>query len=119
MDDPEYDVHPLDRDYSEPEEVAKKPKELTSEEQLRRFGVAVFGTGFGILLIVALVLGSVQRSGWVESFGSTMHRFGMVLILVGGILIIVSYRLNQVLEAWKGSQDRLPSDRMVRTRGAQ
>lgn len=95
MNDPEYDIHPLDRDYSEPVPVRGR-KELTSDEQLRRIGVVVFLVGFALVLFAAIMLGIFRGAGWIESFGSSMHRFAMIAILLGGIMIIVSYRLSAI-----------------------
>ncbi len=95
MNDPEYDIHPLDRDYSTPAPESK-PRELAPDERLRRFGVIVFGVAFALVFLSAITLGSVSGPGWLESFGSTMYRFATIGILVGGIMILVSYRLSMI-----------------------
>jgi hypothetical protein len=97
MQEPEYDIHPLDRDYSSPQ-PEPKARELSPEERLRRIGVIVFGVGFSLVLLTAILLGAFRGSGWIESFGSVTHRFAMLAILLGGILILVSYRLPSLIQ---------------------
>lgn len=95
MNEPEYDVHPLDRDYSEPE---AKPKRWPGmpDSPLHRAGVIIFSIGFVSLLVTAAILGVFRNSGWVETFGSYVHRFAMVMILVGGLLILIGIRVKSL-----------------------
>ncbi len=95
MTEEEYEIHPLDRDYSQPTSVPKaKPLDLPS--RIRRTGIAVFAAGFLLLLAAAIVLSNV-RGGPLETIGSYAHQFSMLMILAGGIVIVLSYRWNQIM----------------------
>jgi hypothetical protein len=98
MDDPEYEIHPLDRDYSAP---VSSPGDSTIpfDVKLRRVGFGVFGAGFGLVLVVAIVLGSFRGSGTIESVGSAVHRLAMVMILIGGVAVVIAYRLPHLQAA--------------------
>ena len=99
--DPEYDIHPLDRDYSEPPPAERK-RELSSQERIRRFGVIIFAGGLAVVVLAAIALGVFRGSGPIEGFGSAMHRFGMIAILVGGVMIVTSYRLSALSAGLSG-----------------
>ena len=55
MDDDDYEIHPLDRDYSLPSQPAKK--RLAKLSQLHRIGFATFAAGFVTVVLAAIVLG--------------------------------------------------------------
>ncbi len=95
MNDPEYDVHPLDRDYSLPEPKAKRLPKLP-DGPIHRVGLIIFAVGFVTLILTAILLGTVRRAGWLETIGSYAHQFGMVMILVGGILILIGLRVRSL-----------------------
>lgn len=92
MSDNEYEVHPLDRDYSEEVQPPFATK-VDFDRQLRRVGIIVFAIGFAVLFLAAVVLGTFRGSGAIESIGSTVHRLAMVVILIGGGLVVLAYRL--------------------------
>ncbi|MEM1070382.1 MAG: hypothetical protein AAGI63_15890, partial [Planctomycetota bacterium] len=112
MNDPDYDVHPLDRDYSEPE---PKPKRMPGlpDGQLHRAGLIIFTIGFVSLLITAAVLGIFRGSGVIETAGSYVHRFSMVMILAGGILILVGLRVK----TWNLDGTKQAAKKMAAFRG--
>lgn len=87
-----YDVHPLDRDYSSAGQAPRK-SDIEFHPKLRFIGAAVFAAGLITIFLAAIVLGGVRGSGRIETFASNVHRLGMILILVGGIMIVVAYRI--------------------------
>lgn len=95
MDDPGYEVHPLDRDYSEAES-ASRPMLRMPEGNVHRAGILIFLTGFVTLLVTAGLLGIFRGSGPLETIGSYGHRLAMLMILGGGILILVGLRIRSV-----------------------
>ena len=97
MDDSEYDIHPLDRDYYEPVNPTKR-KATSTDSKLHRFGLYTFAAGFTTLLLAAVVSGNSSPGGSIERLGSYMHRLAMVIILGGGALIIAAYRVPQLKE---------------------
>ena len=88
----DYDIHPLDRDYSQPVDTTRRQK--GSGWTLRRLGQLVFASGCLSLLPAAAIATSFP-STWLESFGSSVHRLGMIAILVGGLIIVTSYRVEE------------------------
>ena len=95
MDDPDYEVHPLDRDYSEAEPESN-PMLKMPEGKVHRAGIIIFLIGFVALIVTAGLLGIFRGSGPLETFGSYVHRFAMVMILSGGILILVGLRIRSL-----------------------
>ncbi len=108
MDDPDYEVHPLDRDYSEVES-ASRPMLKMPEGNIHRAGILVFLTGFVTLLVTAVLLGIFRGSGPLETFGSYAHRFAMLMILLGGILILVGLRIRSLKMFNRGKRSRFMS----------
>jgi hypothetical protein len=102
-----YEIHPLDRDYSSPTQPPRIPA-IEFHPKVRRIGATVFAAGFLTVFLAAILLGNVRGSGLMESIASGVHRAGMVLILVGGILVILAYRLHQL----KGISIRLPDGKI-------
>jgi len=95
MDESELDVHPLDRDYSQP--IRPTARKATSfDDKVRRAGFFTFITGFVTVLLAAIVLGSFRDGGTIEAVGSFLHRGGMFAILIGGSLIILAFRLPAI-----------------------
>jgi hypothetical protein len=95
MDDPDYEVHPLDRDYSEVESVSR-PMLKMPEGNVHRAGIFIFLTGFVTLLVTAGLLGVFRGSGPLETIGSYGHRLAMLMILGGGILILIGLRIRSM-----------------------
>ncbi|MGB0597367.1 MAG: hypothetical protein ACPGLY_11815 [Rubripirellula sp.] len=95
MDDPDYEVHPLDRDYSEVESVSR-PRLKMPEGNVHRAGIFIFLTGFVTLLVTAGLLGIFRGSGPLETIGSYGHRLAMIMILGGGILILIGLRIRSM-----------------------
>jgi hypothetical protein len=93
MDDNEYEIHPLDRDYSSPPPVTRRNSQILYHVQLRRFGLVGLATGFATVVLAGILLTSFRGAGTIESIGSVLHRFGMILILIGGVVFIVAYRV--------------------------
>jgi hypothetical protein len=95
--DDEYEIHPLDRDYSAP--VAPTPNrrgDVLYHVQLRKIGIGGFATGFLTVVLAGILVTNSPGGTWMESVGSAVHRFGMILILLGGVVFIVAYRLPHV-----------------------
>jgi len=46
----------------------------------------------------AAALATSYPATWLEQLGSTIHRMGMYAILVGGILMIIAMRIEQLDE---------------------
>ena len=90
MPDDEYEIHPLDRDYSAPYKLPKR-KRFAHLSKIHRAGLAAFGAGFFTLVISAIALGNVPQGGWLQSIGSFLHRLAMYAILGGGVLILLAY----------------------------
>lgn len=90
-----YEVHPLDRDYSSSTPPARGVA-IEYDEKFRRIGVVIFAAGFITVFLMAVFLGNVRGNDRLESIAGGIHRLGMILILVGGLVIIVAYRLPQL-----------------------
>jgi hypothetical protein len=111
MDDDDYEIHPLDRDYSLPSPPAKK--RLANLSRLHRIGFATFAAGFVTVALAAIVLSAFPSGGWLETIGSSMHRLAMYLILVGGVLIVAAYQAPRLAAAAK-ERERLELERRQR-----
>ncbi len=94
------DVHALDKDYS----AATKRRQRTESGPwtLRWVGIIGFAAGC-VSLLPAAALATSFPATWLESLGSAIHRLGMIAILVGGILIIFSIRLEKLDEEYASS----------------
>ena len=104
MDDDDYEVHPLDRDYSVPSQPARKRRSDLSK--LHRIGFSTFSAGFVTVVLAAIALGTFPDVGWLETIGSFMHRLAMYLILIGGVLILVAYSAPRRAAAAKEQERR-------------
>jgi hypothetical protein len=104
MDDDDYEIHPLDRDYSLPSQPAKK--RLAKLSQLHRIGFATFAAGFVTVVLAAIVLGAFPSGGWFETIGSFMHRLAMYFILIGGVLVLAAYQAPRRAAAAKKRERR-------------
>ena len=104
MDDDDYEVHPLDRDYSVPKQPARKRRSDLSK--LHRIGFSTFAAGFVTVVLAAIVLGAFPDIGWFETIGSFMHRLAMYFILIGGVLILVAYSAPRRAAAAKEQERR-------------
>jgi hypothetical protein len=90
------EVHPLDKDYSSPQDPVRQTK--TGPWTLRWVGIIGFVSGC-VSLLPAAALATSFPATWLESLGSTIHRLGMICILIGGILFILARRLEQLEQA--------------------
>jgi hypothetical protein len=87
------DVHPLDQDYSEPE--VRKPKQFQLPDgRLLRAGIIIFVSGLFLLIVTANVLGVFRGVRAVEFGGGYVHQGAMLMILGGGVLILIGYRMK-------------------------
>ncbi|MGI9473239.1 MAG: hypothetical protein ACR2NZ_16985 [Rubripirellula sp.] len=110
--DGEYEIHPLDRDYSQP--VPKtKSRRRTGDGALIRLGAFGFGAGFMVLLGAAIAVSYSTPGGPLETVGSYLHQFGMVIILVAGISVIVAYRAPKVRAMVRSGTYRVPPMNMT------
>lgn len=117
MDDNEADeIHPLDRDYSISDaSPQRKVRDKSTRGRIRRGATILFASGFIALLPAAIVTNSFPRS-WLESAGSLVHRMAMWAILIGGLLIVASYRVpdpNQLAKPKRRSHRRPRRDGKV------
>ena len=87
------DVHPLDQDYSEVESREKRQFKLP-EGKVLRAGSIIFISGLFLLILTALVLGVFGGSRAVEIGGGYVHVVAMLMILVGGLLMLLGYRIK-------------------------
>lgn len=94
MENEEPEIHALDRDYSQPIEPSRQ--DLGYDPKLRLIGISGFAGGFAVVFMSAILLSNASGNTAVESFGSVMHQFGMVLILIGAVVIIAAYRIHQL-----------------------
>ena len=108
MDDDDYEIHPLDRDYSVPSQPARKRRSDLSK--LHRIGFSTFAAGFVTVVLAAIALGAFPGGGWFETIGSFMHRLAMYFILIGGVLILVAYSAPRRAAAAK-KRERLELER--------
>ena len=97
MDDPEYDIHPLDRDYSD--DLLPKSKrrsiikrKLPFNERSRLGGVIIFLVGVGVMVASAIVLVNSKGASSFESFANLMHQLGMWIMLIGAIVVMAAYQ---------------------------
>lgn len=87
------EVHPLDKDYSSPQAPSKRTQ--SGPWTLRWVGIIGFASGC-LSLLPAAALATSFPATWLESLGSMIHRLGMICILIGGILIILARRLEEL-----------------------
>lgn len=87
----DYDVHPLDRDYSVEQE--KPPSRWSTLSVLHRRGIIAFGSGFVMVVIAAILTEAFSRDLFLESVASKIHQLAMVVILVGGAMILAAFQL--------------------------
>jgi hypothetical protein len=104
MDDDDYEIHPLDRDYSVPSQPARKRRADLSK--LHRIGFSTFAAGFATVVLAAIILGAFPGGGWFETIGSFIHRLAMYFILIGGVLILVAYSAPRRAAAAKEQERR-------------
>jgi hypothetical protein len=103
MDEEDDQTHPLDRDYSTP--VATRPQTTTSSyPNLLRIGVIVFAAGFLAVLLGGILISNYPGNSWGETFGSFIHRSGMIFILAGAVLIILAYRWDQLTSIMRSTK---------------
>jgi hypothetical protein len=95
MDEYDNDVHPLDRDYSNPSESLPRSG-MNFDPQWRRRGAVVFGVGLALMFMSAIVLSNVSQNSTIEAVGSFGHRAGMFVGLLGGLIVVAAYRWEQI-----------------------
>jgi len=99
-----YDIHPLDRDYSQP--IVRPARKLSQEQKLQRFGLATFIVGFLLVVAAAILTNSFPKVMWIESLSSGIHRLAMLTILAGGVILLVSFRYHEIEGARKSNSQR-------------
>ena len=95
MDEEEYEIHPLDRDYSEPTPARSRSKIATSVDYhrgIRSAGVMIFAAGFVAVFLTAAFQNQASDDVSTERLASNLHRFAMVIILIGGVTVFAAYR---------------------------
>ncbi|MCG8653062.1 MAG: hypothetical protein MI861_24700 [Pirellulales bacterium] len=94
----EYDIHPLDRDYSTPTTPPTRSPfgSAPFHPKIRRVGLFWFLGGFVVVFLAAVALSNYQGGGLVETLASMAHKWGMVMILIGAIMIILAYRAPEL-----------------------
>ena len=98
MDEEEYEIHPLDRDYSEPTPARRRSKIATSVDYhrgIRAAGVMIFAAGFFAVFVTAVFQNQASGNVSAERFATMLHRLAMVIILVGGVTVFAAYRLPE------------------------
>ncbi|NND99819.1 MAG: hypothetical protein HKN47_21065 [Pirellulaceae bacterium] len=98
MTDDEYDIHPLDRDYSSDDQpqsrrLSQIATELPYDPKWRRFGVAGLAGGLIVVFLSAIAISNLQGIRPAESIAYGVNRLGMFVMLVGAVLIVLAYRL--------------------------
>lgn len=98
-DNDEYEIHPLDRDYSDEGNKAQSKAKSNLPNSpasylpgLRSRGAFLFFGGLISLVLTMIVLANIGASQW-ESTVSTINRISALVMLLGGGLIVLAYRL--------------------------
>lgn len=112
MDEDEPEIHPLDRDYSSPIQSSRRTAQpigspVAFHAQLRRIGFTGFAIGFVTVFLSAIVLSNFRGNSTIEGIGSMLHQLGMILILIGGVAVVVAYRLPHITGKVRGAESRL------------
>ena len=89
--DSEYEIHPLDRDYSQPIEKPIR-RRGSADGVMIRLGAFGFGAGFLVLLLAAVAISNSSPGGTVETIVSYLHRIGMLIMLMAGTVVILAFR---------------------------
>ncbi|MEM9585690.1 MAG: hypothetical protein AAGA03_00290 [Planctomycetota bacterium] len=97
------EIHPLDRDYSVPHENPVGRKSVVRVQRrfdvrLRQAGITLFLAGLAATLISAAYSQATQ-TGMTPRFQAT-HIFSALLLLLGGLVILLAYRLEQAKSFW-------------------
>ena len=95
----EKEVHPLDRDYSIESGLVKHKLRVQSTDldylpKLRLAGAITFSIGIALSFISAIVVSNTGEQ--IKSIAEDFNRFGMVVILLGGVLVVLSYRVRAI-----------------------
>ena len=91
------DVHPLDQDYTQSDFSEERENRFRLPEgNVLRAGVICFLVGLVSLLVTAVLLGVFQGVRSLETTGSYVHQVSMIMILVGGVLMLLGFRLGRV-----------------------
>ena len=98
--DDEYEIHPLDRDYSDDglPKSRRKPqiqRKLPYDPKMRFNGVITFLFGYTTLVISAIVMTRSRGFTTSETVSSVTHKIGMYIMLFGAILVMAAYRSDQ------------------------
>ena len=92
--DSDDDKHPLDRDYTQLVEPERRLVQLP-EGNVLRVGVICFLVGLFSVVLTALLLGVFQGVRSLETAGGYVHQIAMVMILFGGVLMLLGFRLGR------------------------
>ena len=100
-DNDEYEVHPLDRDYSsdqqtKPTEKSWHATEMPYDNGVRKAGVMILIGGLILVFLTAIAISNLRGNTSAETLAGVVNRIGMVVMLVGAITIVVAYRLGQI-----------------------
>lgn len=89
------DRHPLDQDYSQAVDPKRRLIRMP-EGKVLGAGVICFLVGLFSVVATAAVLGIFQGVRSLETTGSYVHQIAMIMILVGGLLMLVGFRLGRI-----------------------
>ena len=92
--DSDEDVHPLDQDYTQVVDTKRRLIQLP-EGNVLRAGVICFVAGLFSAIVTALALGIFQGVRLLEMVGSYLHQGSMIMILVGGLFMLLGFKLNR------------------------
>jgi len=93
--DSDDEKHPLDQDYSQVVEPKRRLVQLP-EGNVLRVGVICFLVGLFSAVLTAALLGVFQGVRSLETVGSYVHQIAMVMILFGGVLMLLGFRLGRI-----------------------
>ena len=89
------DRHPLDQDYSQVVDTKRRLIRMP-EGKVLGAGVICFLVGLFLAIATAALLGVFQGVRFLETTGNYVHQVAMIMILVGGLLMLVGFRLGRM-----------------------
>ena len=112
--EPLYDVHPLDRDYSDTDLPKAKSRPIVSKEvgydvRIRKFGIFLGAGGLIVVLLTAIALSNTRGASAAESIASGLNQLGKLTMLAGGLAIVVAYRVEAYNDTKKDHVSTSPS----------
>ena len=117
----EYDIHPLDRDYSsdaKPNKAKQKSpitRSLDYDPSIRRNGTRILVAGLVVVFLSAIAVSNMRYNPSAERIASLINKLGMVTMLIGGFTIVVAYRLDAIKAIpIGGSRKRFQTDEPMR-----